>query len=33
MDLEQEAPSAQKISMLVVGKEATTLSTLHGIAN
>ena len=33
MDLEQEAPSAPKISMLVVGKEATTLITLHGIAN
>ena len=32
MDLEQEAPSAQKISMLVVEKEATTLSTLHRIA-
>ena len=25
--------AAQKICMLVVGKEASTLSTLHGIAN
>ena len=33
MALEQDALAAQKICMLVVGKEASTLSTLHGIAN
>ena len=33
MALEQDASSPSKICMLVVGKEASTLSTLHGIAN
>ena len=33
MALEQDASSAQKISMLVVEKEATMLSTLHRLAN
>ena len=33
MTLEQDASSRSKICILVVGKEASTLSTLHGIAN
>ena len=33
MVLEQDASSPSKICMLVVGKEASILSTLHGIAN
>ena len=33
MALEQMHLAAQKICMLVVGKEANTLSTLHGTAN
>ena len=33
MALEQDASSAQKISVLVVEKEATMLSTLHRLAN
>ena len=34
MVLEQDASShSEKSYMLVVGKEASTLSTLHGIAN
>ena len=33
MALEQDASSRSKICMLVVEKEASTLSTLHGIAN
>ena len=32
MALEQDASSRSEICMLVVGKEASTLSTLHGIA-
>ena len=31
MALEQDASSHSKICMLVMGKEASTLSTLHGI--
>ena len=33
MALEQDASSRSKNLLLVVGKEASTLSTLHGIAN
>ena len=33
MALEQDTSSRSKICMLVLGKEASTLSTLHGIAN
>ena len=33
MALKQDASSPSKIYMLVVGKEASTLSTLHGITN
>ena len=33
MTLEQDTSSRSKICMLVVGKEASTLSTLHGNSN
>ena len=33
MALEKTHLAARRICMLVVGKEASTLSTLHGIAN